>query len=95
MDCMPCSPLHNACDLTLLLHAMMTQVERILARSDEWTFDAFSLDKATQGRPLSTLAFYLMSREGLLKHYNLEPLLVARRGMGPCCLLHMREPVVM
>lgn len=39
---------------------LMEEVERLLAAAaTSWTFDAFALDEATCGHPLSTLAYYL------------------------------------
>ncbi|MEW5305806.1 MAG: hypothetical protein WDW36_008323 [Sanguina aurantia] len=49
------------------------RVERLLLTADSWTFDVFQLDAATHGRPLSTLAFFLISRSGLIKAFDLPP----------------------
>lgn len=39
---------------------------------DEWQFDSFALERATGGRPLSYLAFHLMSKGGLIKDLKLD-----------------------
>ena len=55
------------------------QAERILAKSaDSWCFDAFELSEATSGRPLSTMAFYLLHTNGLLKHCRIDGRKLAR-----------------
>ncbi|MEW5307541.1 MAG: hypothetical protein WDW36_009929 [Sanguina aurantia] len=60
MSCAPTAP-------------MLDDVERLLLTADSWTFDVFQLDEATGGRPLSTLAFFLISRGGLIKTFDLPP----------------------
>ncbi len=59
------------------------QAERVLAAVDEWHFDAFRLEKATQGHALSCLAFYLLQRGGMVRRFSLNPLLLARCGARP------------
>lgn len=54
------------------------QVERLLAGSSEWQFDAFALHDATHGRPLSTLAFYLFHQAGLLTEFQIQGPVLAR-----------------
>ena len=54
------------------------QVEDILSQVDEWTFDSFKLSEATQGRPLSTLAFFLFKRYDIIKVLKLPELKLAR-----------------
>ncbi|GBF94222.1 hypothetical protein Rsub_06492 [Raphidocelis subcapitata] len=58
--------------------AMLERAEQILATSHEWQFDAFALSEATQGHPLSTLAFYMFQREELVSHFGISPLTLAR-----------------
>lgn len=43
------------------------QVERVLDKAySSWQFNSFHLAEVTDGRPLSTLAFYLITKTGLL-----------------------------
>lgn len=53
-------------------------VEQVLQSAHEWQFDAFALEKATSGHPLSTLAYFLFSKQGLIDHYQLRPTALAR-----------------
>ena len=39
-----------------------TQLAPVLAAADDWWWDAFGLNEVTNGRPLSTLAFALLTR---------------------------------
>jgi hypothetical protein len=43
----------------------------ILSRVEDWTFDSFKLSEATSGRPLSTLAFFLFKRSGIVSLLDL------------------------
>lgn len=45
---------------------------------DNWQFDTFELDLVTQGRPLSTLAFALFTRSGLLQRFKVSDVKLAR-----------------
>jgi hypothetical protein len=57
----------------------METVEQLLAEAESsWTFNSFALAEATQGHPLSTLAFYLFSRANLLTYFNINPIKLAR-----------------
>jgi hypothetical protein len=53
-------------------------VEQVLQSSNEWQFDAFALADATNGHPLSALAFFLFTKQGLVEHYSLRPTILAR-----------------
>jgi hypothetical protein len=53
-------------------------VEQVLQSANEWQFDAFALSEATNGHPLSTLAYFLFSKQGLVDHYQLRPTALAR-----------------
>lgn len=53
-------------------------VEQVLATAHEWQWDAFALAEATSGHPLSTLAYFLFSKQGLIEHYQLKPVALAR-----------------
>ena len=44
----------------------------MLAGVDDWQFDAFRLEAASGGRPLSCLAFFLMKRTELVERFHLE-----------------------
>lgn len=54
------------------------QVSTLLRGVDDWQFDAFALDKATGGRPLSCLGYHLMERMGLLRRFKLDAAKLAR-----------------
>jgi len=45
---------------------------------DEWQFDAFELNRVTNNRPLSALAFALFTRFNLLAKYQIKEVLLAR-----------------
>jgi hypothetical protein len=53
-------------------------VEQALQSANDWQFDAFALSEATNGHPLSTLAYFLFSKQGLVDHYQLRPTALAR-----------------
>lgn len=50
----------------------LPQLQEALRGVDEWQFDAFKLDAVSQGRPLSCLAFHLMTRMDLVKMFHLD-----------------------
>lgn len=58
--------------------SLIQEAERVLAAADDWHFDAFRLEAATQGHALSCLAFYLLQRGGMVRRFSLNPLLLAR-----------------
>lgn len=43
------------------------EVEEVLRSADGWHFDAFRLAEVTQGRPLSTITFWLMQQNGVVR----------------------------
>ena len=45
---------------------------------DEWFYDAFKLNVASHGRPLSSLAFFLFKRMGLISKFKLNEARLAR-----------------
>lgn len=49
----------------------MNQMEQSLLTASSWDFDVFQLDGATNGKPLSALAFFLFSQAGLIKAFNM------------------------
>ena len=57
---------------------MLSQVEFELNQSFEWQFDAFRLSEVTGGRALSTLGYFLLSKSGLIDHFNLKPSVLTR-----------------
>ena len=50
----------------------------MLVTVDDWQFDAFKLEAATCGHPLSTLAFYLFSRAHLISTFQIDGAKLAR-----------------
>lgn len=57
---------------------IMPQISCCLSRIDDWAFDMFELDELTQHRPLSTLAFALLHRSGIIGGLRLEENKLAR-----------------
>ena len=55
-----------------------TQLELALSKVDDWQFDSFELERATNGRPLSVLAFALIKNAGLSTVLNLDERKLAR-----------------
>jgi hypothetical protein len=53
-------------------------VERILATSYNWQFDAFRLAEATGDRALSTLGYFLFNEANLIKQFAIRPSTLAR-----------------
>ena len=45
---------------------------------NEWQYDAFKLEEASSGRPLSCLAFFLFKRSDLISKFNLNETKLAR-----------------
>ena len=60
------------------------QVAALLRGVDKWQFDTFALDEATGGRPLSFLAFHLISKAGLVERLHLDAIKLARWGKLGC-----------
>ena len=50
----------------------------VLSMVDEWGFDSFSLSDVSAGRPLSTLAFALFKRSGLIQILQIDESILAR-----------------
>jgi hypothetical protein len=50
---------------------MPPQLLQDLESSAGWQFDAFSLERSSNGLPLSTLGFYILIEEGLVRRFNL------------------------
>lgn len=51
--------------------SLMEDMEYQLSTAHSWRFDVFELDAKTNGRPLSALAFYLLSCSGLITSFHL------------------------
>lgn len=47
-----------------------------------WTFDAFALEEASEGHPLSVMLYFLLARSGLISTLHLNPVKVARLSMA-------------
>jgi hypothetical protein len=45
---------------------------------DDWTFDSFALSDATDGKPLSTLAFSLFKTSGVIEALHLDETKLSR-----------------
>ncbi len=54
------------------------QLASCFGQVDEWVFDAFRLDEASDGRPLSCLAFYLFKKLELVSKLRLEEAKLAK-----------------
>lgn len=51
---------------------------------DEWQYNTFELDSVSEGRPLSTLAFFLAKRANVLAAFKISDVKLARR-VPLCC----------
>ncbi|KXZ51687.1 hypothetical protein GPECTOR_11g138 [Gonium pectorale] len=58
---------------------IIEESERLLAQVDDWQFDTWALQEATQWHALSTLGFYLITRLGLAQRFKLKPVTLARQ----------------
>ena len=52
----------------------------VLSHVDDWQFDAFALERATDGRPLSLLAFALLKRQGITARLGINEHKLVRCG---------------
>lgn len=59
-------------------HCIVLQVQRDLAAAQQWQWDAFQLADSSQGHALSTLGYYLFHQEGLIQHFHIKPVKLAR-----------------
>ncbi|KAK9862771.1 hypothetical protein WJX84_008507 [Apatococcus fuscideae] len=50
----------------------MTAAESVLSDAHTWSFDAFALDEATDGHPLSILGFHLIKQAGFISLFELN-----------------------
>ncbi|KAK9839551.1 hypothetical protein WJX84_002829 [Apatococcus fuscideae] len=58
--------------------ALLPAVESTLQTAGRWHFDAFQLEEATSGRPLSSLGFYLIGKLNLVREFDLDVIRLAR-----------------
>ena len=65
-------------------HLSIIQLTAVLAGVDDWQFDAFRLEAASGGRPLSCLAFFLMKRTEMVERFHLEETKLANFLMVWC-----------
>ena len=56
----------------------MLQLLSALSSVDEWSYDAFCLEEASGGRPLSALSFALFKRSGIVSCLKLNESKLAR-----------------
>ena len=49
-----------------------TEYKWYLSTADRWDFDVFKFAEHTKGRPLTTLAMYLMEKEGLITQFDID-----------------------
>eukprot|EP00877_Chromochloris_zofingiensis_P004947 jgi/Chrzof1/14453/Cz09g03150.t1 len=68
----------DAKELITLSRSLPTEVESVLSQIGEWQFDSFKLSAAANGRPLSLLGFYLISRSELISKCQLDEVKLAR-----------------
>ena len=54
------------------------QTFRLLNRLHDWDFNAFTLDRLTNGRNLPTLCTHLFHDLGLVRHFGLDPVSVRK-----------------
>ena len=57
----------------------------VLEQAHNWQFDSFSLDRASDGHPLSVMAFYLFKKMDITKRFHLNETKLAR------FLIHIEE----
>ena len=62
----------------------------ILSKVDDWQFDSFALERVSNGRPLSLLAFALFKRTDLTSRFGIDEQKLARwaelGGSHPACV---------
>lgn len=57
---------------------LLPAVEITLETAARWHFDAFQLEEATSGRPLSVLGFYLLNKLNLTREFGAHSALRAQ-----------------
>ena len=69
--------------LTCFPCLLAAQLSLVLERVDKWQFDSFALERASNGRPLSVLAFALFQRTGVTQRFRINETKLARyRGQA-------------
>ena len=61
-------------------HRSLAQLARVLARVEDWQYDMFALEDASRGRPLSVLAYALLTRMGVVHLLHLDETRLIRWG---------------
>ena len=64
----------------------MLQLLLALSSVDEWSYDAFCLEEASGGRPLSALSFALFKRSGIVSCLKLNESKLARSVHEHLCI---------
>jgi len=57
---------------------LIDQLERVLGTASSFQFDAWELESASQGHPLSTLGYWLMHESGLIGRFGISGRTLAR-----------------
>ncbi|KAK9803589.1 hypothetical protein WJX72_002875 [[Myrmecia] bisecta] len=75
---LPSAPAGNLASLTVP-HALSGQLERSLqSAGHSWQYDSFALQAEAPEHPLSVMAFHLLTASGLVKHFRLNEIKLAR-----------------
>ena len=57
---------------------LVPEMEQVLGKSEHWVYDTFHLADVTKKRPMSTLGFFILQQSGLVRHFGLNELKLAR-----------------
>lgn len=68
----------------LLEHPPVPELESVLQTANGWAFDVFALEEASEGHPLSTLAYWLLHTWGLVQELGKEPSISVVASSGQC-----------
>ena len=52
---------------------LVPEVDRVLRTATEWQFNAFKLAESTNQAPLSTLCFWVLQTQGLIREFGEAP----------------------
>ena len=66
----------------------LLQLLSALSTLDEWSYDSFHLEEASDGRPLSALSFALFKRSGIVSCLKLNENKLARCVSGTSLYLN-------
>ncbi len=58
--------------------ACVPQLQQVLATANTWQFDAYALEEASKGHPLSVLAFWLIRNSGCMEYASMDGMTLAR-----------------